>query len=104
MAQRINKEATKNDVKGKISITILAALFLPAIGLITYGIYNLIHATSESCVSHETGYGGVYDTCTSNAERFLIPLLIVVPIAVLSYLYARVKMKYAFARAVGVTA
>jgi len=110
LARRINKEAREKRIKDPIGLTLLAALFLPVIGVITYLLIFAINSNFGKCIqqTYDNGLGGTnsYQYCSTpgTSPYIIIPVVLLVAIFVLSYLYVRVKMGKPILRAVIVTA
>jgi hypothetical protein len=109
LARRINKEAREKRIKDPIGLTLLAALFLPVIGAITYLLIFAINSNFGKCIqqTYGNGLGGAdsYQYCSTpgTSPYIIIPIVLLVAIFVLSYLYVRVKMGKPVLRAVIVT-
>lgn len=109
LARRINQEATQKKIKDPIGLTVLAALFVPVIGGITYLLAFAINKQFGKCIqqTYDIGLGGTdsYQYCTNPANNLfvLLPIAIGVTILVLCYLYTRVKIRKPLKRAVLVT-
>jgi cytochrome bd-type quinol oxidase subunit 2 len=110
LARRINKEAREKRVKDPVGLALLAALFLPVIGVITYLLIFAINSNFGKCIqqTYDDGLGGTdsYQYCSApgTSPYVIIPIVLLVAIFVLSYLYVRVKMGKPILRAVIVTA
>jgi hypothetical protein len=110
LARRINKEAREKRIKDPVGLTLLAALFLPVIGVITYLLIFAINSNFGKCIqqTYDNGLGGTdsYQYCSTpgTTPYIIIPIVLLVAIFVLSYLYVRVKMGKPVLRAVIVTA
>jgi hypothetical protein len=110
LARRINKEVREKRVKDPIGLTLLAALFLPVIGAITYLLIFAINSNFGKCIqqTYDNGLGGSnsYQYCSTpgTSPYIIIPIVLLVAIFVLSYLYVRVRMGRPVLRAVIVTA
>lgn len=102
-------EARQKRIKDPIGLTLLAALFLPVIGVITYMLIFAINNNFGKCIqqTYDNGLGGSdsYQYCSTpgTSPYVVIPIVLLVAIFVLSYLYVRVKMGKPVLRAVIVT-
>jgi len=90
-------------------LTVLAALFVPITGAIVYFGFWTINLILRTCTDQTYNYSGSignqhYTVCTNPGATWIIPLLIIAPFLVLSYLYARVHIKNPLKRATLVTA
>lgn len=107
LAQRINKESTKKQMPSSTLLTVLAALFVPVVGVLVYFGFWTINMLFKTCTERSYGgtYGGsnTYTVCTNPAAGWLIPLLIIVPCLVLWFLYRQVAIRNPFNRAMLVT-
>jgi integral membrane sensor domain MASE1 len=109
LARRINQEAKQKKIKDPIGLTLLAALFLPVIGALTYLLTFAINKDFGHCTQQTYTYSfgsSSYQFCSNPANNLYViaPIAILVSIFVLSYLYVRVKMGKPVLRAVIVTA
>ena len=108
LAARINRDARKKKVKDPVGLTILAALFLPAIALATYLITYAINEAFGHCTTQVVDgsiSGETYQLCSQPANTLFValPIGLIVSVLILRYLYTRVKMKRPLTRAVIVT-
>lgn len=105
LARRINREARAKRVKDPVGLTVLAALFLPVIGVLAYLLVWAIDRVSKHCstvlADPVDGLSYQYQYCSQPAHTalVLVPVGAIVSISVLAYLYARVKMKRPVLRA-----
>ncbi len=105
LAQRIAKEGEQHKVMNRHLLTILAALFVPVVGILVYFGFWTINLVAHRCTLITGDIGSSpYTVCTTPGSAWVIPLLIVVPLLVLTYLYARVRVQKPFIRAIMVTA
>ncbi len=107
LAQRIGKEGEKHQVFNRHLLTVLAALFVPIVGVLVYLGFWTINKLLRTCAEHS--YHSLvgqesYTVCTNPGAGWIIPLLIIVPFLVLLYLYTRVHIKNPLKRAALVTA
>ncbi len=100
LARRVNREAREKKISDPIGLTILGALFLPVIALITYLVEFAINKNLGQCIQQSYSDGN-YTYCSTPANNLyvIIPIILVVSIAVLSYLYIRIRMKKPVLRA-----
>lgn len=108
LAQRVGKEGEKHQVVNRHLLTVLAALFVPIVGVLVYFGAWTINTIFRTCTerSYGTAIGGtrdVYTVCTNPASAAILPLLIIAPMLVLWYLYMRVQIKNPLKRAIMVT-
>lgn len=109
LAQRVAKEGEKHQVFNRHMLTVLAALFVPIVGVLVYFGFWTINLLLRTCTEHtyefSSSYGpDKYTVCTNPGAAWIIPLLIIAPFLVLLYLYARVHIENPLKRATLVTA
>ena len=98
LARRVHRETKEKKIKSPITLVVLAALFLPVIILIAWGLHSLINSAFEEC-TQET----IYTVCNAPANSLLLPILGLVSILILGYIYIRAKMPKPWLRATLVT-
>jgi hypothetical protein len=109
LAQRIAKEGEKHQVFNRHMLTVIAALFVPVVGVLVYFGSWTINLLLRTCSSSTYEFSGTlgsqhYTVCTSPGAAGVLPLLIIMPFLVLLYLYARVHIAKPVQRAALVTA
>lgn len=108
LAQRINKEGKKHQVFNRHLLTVLAALFLPITGALVYFGSWTLNLVFSNCTESQYSLSGSYanesyKVCTNPGAALTVPLLIIAPLLVLCYLYARVHIEKPLKRAALVT-
>jgi hypothetical protein len=110
LAQRVAKEGEKHKVFNRHLLTVLAALFVPIVGLLVYFGFWTINTLLRTCTLHYYQFStkGIgresYTVCTNPGAGLILPLLLIAPFLVLLYLYARVHIEKPVLRAAMVTA
>lgn len=109
LAQRVAKEGEKHQVFNRHLLTVLAALFVPIVGVLVYLGFWTINLLLRTCTEHSYQFSSSlgresYTVCTNPGAGWIIPLLIIAPFLVLLYLYARVRIENPLKRATLVTA
>ncbi len=108
LAQRVHAEGKAKDLMWRDPLTLLAALYWPALAALTYFGYWAIDRLTHSC------HGGVNDTwnspdgssisCSSSAPGMLVIIIPILAVGILWFLYSRVRMNHPIGRAFAVTA
>jgi hypothetical protein len=105
LAQRVGKEGEKHQIEHRHLYTVLAALFVPIVGLLVYLGFWTINSFLSSCTNRSYSDGGeIYSVCTNPGAATIWPLLFIVPMVVLWFLYSRVHIEQPVKRAAWVTA
>ena len=99
----------KHQVFNRHLLTALAALFVPIVGILVYLGFWTINTLLRTCTEHSYKFSSYlgresYVVCTNPGAAWIIPLLILAPFLVLSYLYSRVRIVNPLKRAALVTA
>lgn len=108
LAQRVAKEGERHHVADRYILTVIAALFVPIVGALMYAGAVLLLELTKSCTQESyfsTTLNGPrsYNVCSNPTAGFVLPLLILIPFAVLFYLYSRVYVAKPAKRAALVT-
>ncbi len=111
LAQRIGKEGEKHQVHNRHLLTVLSALFVPITGALVYLGFWTINSFLATCtertydaVIHSThSHANTYTVCTNPGAVAIWPLLIIVPMLVLWFLYSNVHIEKPIKRAALVT-
>lgn len=106
LAQRINKEAKREGLRSRKLLVLVAALFLPLAGLLTYAGWRLTNSLTRTCAteSYSDVYGvNEYLQCTSPGNNALFLLVFFFPALVLWFLYSRVHIDKPVRRALMIT-
>lgn len=97
LAQRINREAKAHHTSDRAGLTILAALFVPVVLALVYGIFRVLSSILQDCTTRTysspsmSGYS--YQVCRNPANALLLPIAIGSLVFVLWYLYKRVGIE-----------
>jgi len=104
LAQRIGKEGEKHQVHNRHLLKVLAALFVPIVGVLVYLGFWTINSLLTTCTERTIGrYADTYTTCTNPGAIAIWPLLLIAPMLVLWFLYSRVQIEKPAKRAMLVT-
>ncbi len=98
---RVDKEAKLKSVPNRMVYVIIAALFIPISGIITYLGFWTISTLLKSCTTETYGIAN-YSTkvCSNPGGGVIAPLMIIVTLLILTFLYKEVRMKKPFIRSV----
>ena len=104
LAQRIGKEGEKHKVHNRHVLTVIATLFIPIVGMLVYLGYWTINSLLTTCkqVTYSDQLES-YSRCTEPGSIAIWPLLIIIPMLVLWFLYASVQVQNPARRAMLVT-
>ncbi len=100
LAQKIGKEGELHQVKNRHLLTVLAALFVPIVAVLVYMGYWIINIALGGCITDITQ---PLNSCSDAGLAYLIPLVFIVPLLTLWFLYSSVKIEYPLMRAVQIT-
>lgn len=106
LAQRIRKEGAKHQVPNRHLLTVLAAFFMPVVGVLAYfgfwPINRFLNQLLSTCTEHSYS-DRAYTVCTKPGALAIGPLLLIVSFLVLWFLYTQVRIEKPVKRAALVT-
>lgn len=104
LSQKIAKEGEKHNIQNRHLLAVLAALFIPIAGFLVYTSYWIINIVFRNCqqVTETLSWGGetTYTSCNNPGGFLLTPLMFIIPLCILWYLYTTVQISRPFGRAV----
>lgn len=105
LTKRIATETKANNISNRKSLLAISALFVPisvAVGYFGFWLINIVASTctTKTYESYGSGPANTYEICTNPAANFALPIVIISPFVVLTYLYTRAKIPHPKRRAI----
>jgi len=94
LSSRVNKEAKIKAIPHRALLTIIAALFIPISAFLTYLGFWTISILLRSCTTETYGLSNYpTEVCTNPGAGMIAPLMIILNVIILTFLYKKVRMK-----------